>query len=63
MGLVIMCIAFYGWWIEGWTEWEGGVVGIIGFALLWMRDKIPGYIERFINAVLSKFGGNKPPTP
>ena len=57
IGLIVMCAAGYGWYTDHLTNWEGGGAGIVGFALLFMRDKIPGFITEFFKSLLSKFGG------
>jgi hypothetical protein len=61
MGLVLMLASGYCWFIDYLTNWEAGGAAIIGFALLFMRDKLPGFIETFFKAVLDKFSGNKTP--
>lgn len=65
LGLVAMIVAGYGWWQDQLTDWQAGGFGTIGFALLFMRDQIPGFITQFVKAVLKKFGGTGPdkPTP
>jgi TRAP-type uncharacterized transport system fused permease subunit len=60
LGLVGMSLALYGWWEGTLTTWEAGGLATIGFALLFMRDEIPGFIKMFINAAIKKFkGGSK----
>lgn len=59
LGIVIMCAASYGWWVEHLTDWQAGGFGITGFALLFMRDQIPQWIGRFASAALEKFTGKK----
>lgn len=59
IGVVIMCAAAYGWWIDHLTDWQGGAFGIIGFALLFMRDNIPALIMEFVKTIIAKFGGGK----
>lgn len=59
LGLLIMCASAYGWWTDYLTDWQGGMFGVIGFALLWMRDVIPTWITQFVNSVLDKFSTKK----
>lgn len=55
IGLACMCAALFGWWTDWLTDWQGGGLGIIGFALLFMRDKLPDFISQFFTAIISKF--------
>lgn len=60
LGAVIMGFAFYGWYTEWLTDWQAGGSGMIGFALLFMRDKLPEFIGQFFTVLLDKFkGGSK----
>jgi hypothetical protein len=61
LGAAMMGMAFYGWYTDWLTDWQGAGAGISGFALLFMRDKLPEFIGRFANALLSKFTGDKQP--
>lgn len=56
IGLVAMSAAGYGWWTDHLTDWQAGGLAIIGFALLFMTDKIPTFIDQFVQAVLKKLG-------
>jgi len=55
IGAIIMGSAYYMWYMGEATSWEAGGAGIIGFALLWMRDHIPGWVTQFVTAILDKF--------
>ena len=59
LGLILMCAAGYGWWTDELTDWQAGGAGIVGFALLFMRDKLPDFISRFFTALIEKFSGKK----
>lgn len=60
LGLVAMGAAGFGWWLDHLTDWQAGVLGIVGFALIFMRDQIPGFLTQFFQAILKKFGGSGP---
>jgi hypothetical protein len=49
LGCVIMAVCFYEWYKGEMTDMQAIMGGIIGFALLFMRDAIPTFISRFIN--------------
>lgn len=55
LGAVMMGSAYYGWWSDGMSDWQAAVVGIIGFALLWMRDEIPAFIKEIGKAFIDRF--------
>jgi TRAP-type uncharacterized transport system fused permease subunit len=57
IGIVAMSLALYGWYLDELTDWQGGALGIIGFALLFMRDQIPGFLKKFAGLALNKFSG------
>lgn len=59
LGCIAMCWALYGYVIEGWDWKEASGLGGVGFCLLFMREKIPGWLEDFKNALLTKFGLSK----
>lgn len=60
LGFCLMITAFLAWFTDDLTDWQAGAVGIIGFALLFMRDKLPDFVSQFFTAVISKFSSNKP---
>lgn len=62
IGAVIMGSAYYGWYTDHMTDWQAGGAGIVGFALLWMRDQIPAFISQFVKATIGKFIGKKEET-
>jgi len=55
LGMVLMIGAGYGYWNHHLNEWPAGVIGMIGFSLLWIRDQIGGFISQFVSSVLKKF--------
>lgn len=55
IGAVMMGLALYSWYMGESTDWQAGGLGIIGFAMLWMRDQIPGWIQQFFTAIIEKF--------
>lgn len=58
LGLAIMIASSIGWSFDWFTDWQGGITFIGGFALLFMRDKLPEFITKFVNAVINKFFPN-----
>lgn len=59
LGLIIMIVAGYGWYADKLTDYQALGCAIAGFALLFMRDKLPDFIGKFFNAIIDKFSGNK----
>jgi TRAP-type uncharacterized transport system fused permease subunit len=55
LGCIAMGLSLFGWWFDQLTDWQGVALFIIGFALLFMRDKISGMIEQVIAAAINKF--------
>lgn len=58
LGAALMVMAVLEWWTEEKAQMtDYNVIGpfIGGFALLWMRDSISGWISTFIQAVIDKF--------
>lgn len=53
------CALGYGWWIGTVTDVQAIIGGIAVFALIWMRDTLPGYIGQFFIAVIEKVTGKK----
>lgn len=57
LGCIAMAVALYGFlWVEPFgpgsanlTPWTALIIGSIGFALLFMRDAIPGFITKIFN--------------
>lgn len=60
LGLVAMGAAGYGWWIDHLTDMQASGLGLIGFCLLFMRDKLPDFISRWLN---KKIDDGKPGPP
>lgn len=65
LGLVLMAAAGYGWYTEWLTDLQGAGGGIVGFALLFMRDKLPVFLSSLFTGLIEKFTGKKndPPAP
>lgn len=57
IGTVIMATACYKWYLSEQINLQLGIALAIGFAMLWMRDSLPGFITTYFN---SKFGQKKP---
>ena len=59
LGSIMMALAFYGWWNDRITDYQGIGLGIIGFVLLFMRNVIPVFITNFIYGLIEKYTGRK----
>lgn len=59
IGAAIMGSAYYGWYTDHLNDSQGIVAGLLGFAMLWMRDKMPEYIGNLFSAIISKFSAKK----
>lgn len=57
IGATAMTLSIYGWWFDQLTDFQGLALFVIGFALLWMRDKISTFIESAIRAAIKKYSG------
>lgn len=60
LGILVMVASWYAWRHDGLTDYQSLGSGTIGFALLFMRDKLPEFIGKLFNAVISKFSGSQP---
>jgi hypothetical protein len=50
LGMVIMGACFYGWFHKkNISDMQAISGGIAGFAILFMRDALPGFITKFFN--------------
>jgi len=59
LGLVIMCVACYGWYMDSLNDWQSIIALTVGFSLLFMKDKLPEYVGSFFKGVIGKFLPNK----
>lgn len=58
LGFLVMAFCAYGWLWEDWlTAWEAGVTSIVGFALLFMKDDLPGLVKRLVDILMEKLKG------
>lgn len=53
------CAIGYGWWIGTVSDVQAIIGGIVVFALLYMRDKLPSYIGQFFTALIERITGKK----
>ena len=50
MGCAVMGVCFYGWYhTKNLSDWQALIGSTAGFALLFMRDALPGFITRIFN--------------
>lgn len=62
-GLASMIAAGIGFWIDHLTDLQAGALGVIGFALIFMRDQLPGFVARLFNKKLGDGKGDESPKP
>jgi hypothetical protein len=59
LGFALMILSGYGWYTKVLTDAQAICCIIAGFALLFMKDKLPDFIGQFFKAIIEKLFGNK----
>jgi TRAP-type uncharacterized transport system fused permease subunit len=57
IGAIAITLSLFGWWYDKLSDFQGVALFIIGFGLLWMRDKISVLIEDAVKAAINKYSG------
>lgn len=61
IGFIAMITAGYLWFSGQISDWKAGAAVLVGFALMFMRDQVPGMITQAVKAILGRFSNNKQP--
>lgn len=54
IGAGVICLAGYGWWIDHLSDWQAGIFAFIGCILFLTPDKIPSFVDQFVQTLLNK---------
>lgn len=58
LGAAVMVLAIYEYWIDdNMTIAQAGIMFAAGFALMWMRDSISGWIGQLFGVLVEKIKG------
>jgi hypothetical protein len=55
IGAVIMCVGFYGWYMDDLSDWQAIGCGLAGFALFGMRENLSSYVGQLFQVLIDKF--------
>lgn len=54
-GLALMVLAAYGWWVDYLTDAEASGLGVIGFALCFLKTKLDDLVTEWLKKFIEKF--------
>jgi hypothetical protein len=55
LGIAIMVVALYSWYNDQLSDYQALGAGIVGFAMMWMRDIISRKLVEFFSVIIEKF--------